>query len=96
MSRAALSVDERIVELLAHIAARLDELVDGRGAAERDHDAEPELLTVAELATLLRVNRRTLRELRHEKGFPRAITVGRSPRWKRTSIDRWLAQREAA
>ena len=96
MNRSPLSVDEQIIELLARIAARLDELVDERGAVERDHDDAPELLTPADLAALLRVDQRTLRELRHEPDFPRAITIGRSPRWRRASIERWLTRREAA
>lgn len=92
--------DARIVELLAHIASRLDELVAAQRESGSDVDRgdvdAPELLTAVELATLLRVDPRTLREIRHEKDFPRAITIGRSPRWKASSIRRWLAQQEAA
>jgi excisionase family DNA binding protein len=50
------------------------------------------LMTPAELAALLQVDQRTLRQLRHEGSVPKAITLGRSPRWRRTAIEAWLAK----
>ncbi|MBL8802945.1 MAG: helix-turn-helix domain-containing protein [Planctomycetes bacterium] len=53
--------------------------------------ADPQqLLTAAEVAKLLRVDVRTLRLMRHERSFPRPTRVGRSLRWRRGAIERWI------
>ena len=56
--------------------------------------AMPELLTREEVAALLRVDARTLRRLELEGEVPPAITIGGSKRWRRTTMERWLAARE--
>ncbi len=48
------------------------------------------LLTAAEVAELLQIDVRTLRRMRHERTFPRATRMGRSLRWKRSLVERWL------
>lgn len=56
-------------------------------------DTRPEFLTVPELAELLRVDQRTLRALRHAGEVPAPIMIGTRPRWRRTDVDAWLAER---
>jgi excisionase family DNA binding protein len=48
------------------------------------------LLTAAEVAALLQVDVRTLRRMRHERSFPRPTRLGRSLRWKRSLVERFL------
>jgi predicted site-specific integrase-resolvase len=53
------------------------------------------LLTEREAARVLRVSARTLRRYRTERkghGPPVAGYVGRSPRYRRSDLDRWLEQ----
>ncbi|MBL8800504.1 MAG: helix-turn-helix domain-containing protein [Planctomycetes bacterium] len=53
--------------------------------------ADPQqLLTAEEVAKLLRVDQRTLRTMRHERSFPRPTRVGRSLRWRRSAVERWI------
>ena len=52
------------------------------------------LLTASEVAALLQVDVRTLRRMRHERAFPRPARVGRSLRWKRSVVERWLEGRK--
>lgn len=50
------------------------------------------LLTARDLARLLRIDPRTLRELRHAGEVPPPIKVGRLLRWRATEVERWLAE----
>ena len=105
MSNAAISTlaDPRIIALLERIADSIDGIrEDGRSCLEllraqsNGHTAVKDaLLTPADLANLLRIDQRTLRELRHAGGVPKAITLGRSPRWHRSAIEAWLAKGRA-
>ncbi len=53
------------------------------------------LLTKAEVATLLRVDARTLRRMVHAGEVPSPICVGeRTHRWRREAIERFLRARE--
>jgi excisionase family DNA binding protein len=50
----------------------------------------PELLTQQQLAEELQVSVRTLERWRREGAGPPWVRVGRSPRYRRDDIDRWL------
>lgn len=94
MNRSTLSVDDRIVELLELIASELcavHALLEERWVPQRD-----QLLGEAEVARVLGIDVRTLREIRREHAAPRCVMVGRSPKWRRSAVDAWLAKREAA
>ena len=56
--------------------------------------AEP-LMTVAELATYLRVAEQTIRNKAHRGEIPR-VKVGTLLRFRRSQIDEWLAEQTAA
>jgi predicted DNA-binding transcriptional regulator AlpA len=51
-----------------------------------------ELLTAADLCSLLKLDARTLRVLRHEGRVPEPIKLGRSLRWRRAEIEAWIAE----
>lgn len=59
-----------------------------------DHDEE--LITVLELAELLRIPAATLRYWRHLGTGPRSFRVGRHVRYYRTDVDSWLQQQRNA
>lgn len=83
MNRTPIIADARALELLERIAVA----VEGRS-----HGLDA-LLTARQLAALLQIDARTLRQLRHEGAVPPPIMVGgRSPRWKRATIEEWLAR----
>jgi predicted DNA-binding transcriptional regulator AlpA len=95
---------ERVESLLEQLVAEVEGLrTDLRKALEliaqssncpsdvTPRPADPmQLLTAAEVAGLLRIDQRTLRSLRHERAFPRPTRVGRSLRWKRGAVERWI------
>jgi predicted DNA-binding transcriptional regulator AlpA len=54
---------------------------------------QPLLLSPTGVAELLGCNPRTLRRWRQQRGFPRPISMGRSGRWRRAEIERWLEER---
>lgn len=52
----------------------------------------PELLTLDELAALLKLKPRTVRR-HHDAGtIPPAIRIGSTLRWNRAAIEAWIAQ----
>jgi excisionase family DNA binding protein len=76
-----------VEESLAHGASTSN----CRDAVEPNAAHDPlQLLTADEVAALLRVDVRTLRTMRHERAFPRPTRVGRSLRWKRSAVERWI------
>ena len=52
-----------------------------------------DLLTVTEVCDVLKVSRSALYALRYRGEAPPAIKVGRQLRWRRTDLDRWIAER---
>ena len=55
------------------------------------------LLTVRDVAALLRIGRSTLYRYMHEDGFPRPIQVLGVKRWRSDDLQAWiLAQKHAA
>ena len=52
------------------------------------------MLTLAEVAAELRVPAETLRKWRAQGTGPRAAKVGKHLRYRRSEVDRWLAERE--
>ena len=58
--------------------------------------ASDRLLTAQQVADMLGINVRTLREWRHAGKFPKPTTLGRSPRWRRRDVDAWLAKARRA
>jgi len=55
-----------------------------------------ELLTAADLCSLLKLDARTLRVLRHEGRVPEPIKLGRSLRWRRAEVEAWIAGEQSA
>lgn len=55
-----------------------------------------ELLTAADLCSLLKLDARTLRVLRHEGRVPEPIKLGRSLRWRRAEIEAWIEGEQSA
>jgi excisionase family DNA binding protein len=89
-------------ELLERVRTNLASLVEGVSApplmdamSPTTTEAVPILFTVAELASMLRIDERTLRELRRSGEFPAPIMIGTRPRWRRVEIEEWLASRSA-
>lgn len=96
MSAPASDFEARICTQLERLQVSVDEL---RNRLEllatqskcRDVPTDPHsLLTAADVAALLQIDVRTLRRMRHERSFPRPTRVGRSLRWKRSLVERWL------
>ncbi len=62
-------------------------------AEEPDHTyPNDELLTMAEVAAVVRVPLATLRYWRHLGTGPRSFRIGRSVRYWRTEVHAWLVQ----
>ena len=59
-------------------------------------DHGDELITVLEVAELLRIPAATLRYWRHLGTGPRSFRVGRHVRYYRTDVDSWLQQQRNA
>lgn len=55
-----------------------------------------ELLTTAEVSSLLRVPVATLRWWRHVGQGPASFTLGKSVRYERAEVERWYADERAA
>ena len=55
-----------------------------------------ELLTAADLCSMLKLDARTLRVLRHEGRVPEPIKLGRSLRWRRAEVEAWIAGEQSA
>ena len=49
-----------------------------------------ELMTIGEVATLLRVSIITIRRLHFAKQIPAPIKVGRQLRWRLTDLEEWI------
>lgn len=49
------------------------------------------LISAEELATILKVSKRTLWRLLSGAKLPRPVHVGRSPRWRLNEINAWIA-----
>jgi excisionase family DNA binding protein len=79
------------VELLAALSN--GRVVDAGSAGDAAMDEHYRLLTPAEVADLLRVDTRTLRDLRRAGGAPPSVQVGSRPRWRRVDVDTWLGER---
>jgi predicted DNA-binding transcriptional regulator AlpA len=103
--------DPRTIALLERIAVGIEGLREDLGSALADlaasgngrvrEPSEPvaatdRLLSATQVADLIGINPRTLRDRRHAGGFPAPIMIGRSPRWKRAAIDAWLAKARRA
>ena len=53
------------------------------------------LLTTEDVATLLNVKPRTLKQWRHERRGPRYVSLGRRiVRYRRSDVDEWIRSRE--
>jgi predicted DNA-binding transcriptional regulator AlpA len=58
--------------------------------------ALPELLTVPDVARLVKVEAKTVRPWRTDGLLPEAICIGGVLRWRREAIEAWLQEREGA
>ena len=84
---ATLAQDARGTEETASLAA---------GSTTASNAPACELLTAADLCSLLKLDARTLRVLRHEGRVPEPIKLGRSLRWRRAEIEAWIAGEQSA
>ena len=69
-------------------------LAAGSTSAQRAPTCE--LLTAADLCSMLKLDARTLRVLRHEGRVPEPIKLGRSLRWRRAEVEAWIAGEQSA
>ena len=95
----------RLAELHAAIATihqelAQDHLAAGAGSAlmERVPEASKtrRFLTVTDVAELLQIDAKTIRNWRGQGKLPRAITISGVVRWDAADIDRWLAENREA
>lgn len=88
LHREQAEVFERVATNLAEALAALPQ----PRLMEPMPDTRPEFLTAPEFAALLRVDLRTLRQLRRSREVPEAMQVGRRPRWRRAEVESWLGR----
>ncbi len=55
-----------------------------------------EFLTTTELSGLIKVPVGTLRQWRHRGFGPRGFALGGTVRYRRSVVEKWIAEREAA
>jgi excisionase family DNA binding protein len=79
------------VELLAESSN--GRAIDTGPAGDAPVDEHDRLMTPAEVADLLRVDARTLRDLRRAGDAPPSVQIGSRPRWRRADVDAWLGER---
>jgi predicted DNA-binding transcriptional regulator AlpA len=92
---ATLAQEARVAGASAHASASssADEFAFAAGGSTAASNAPAcELLTAADLCSLLKLDARTLRVLRHEGRVPEPIKLGRSLRWRRAEIEAWIAE----
>lgn len=58
--------------------------------AKQINDVKKILLPVGEVAAMLSLSERTIWRMRTDGEMPAPITVGKSIRWRKSDIDRWL------
>lgn len=87
------SLAANLTDALAVVAQ--PRLMDDVNPQRDDTVVPPAMLTARQLADLLQIDERTLRELRRSGEAPPAINVGRRLRWQRDAIEGWLAARRA-
>lgn len=80
---------------IEHLAGRRGNQSSRRDDEDRRRDLE-ELITLAELADLLRVPPATLRYWRHLGTGPRSFKIGRHVRYRRDDVDLWLRRQRNA
>ncbi|RJP30925.1 MAG: DNA-binding protein [Phycisphaerales bacterium] len=59
--------------------------------SDRTNETGPLLLTAADVAKLLRLSRRSVLKLRSRGAIPEPVRLGRSVRWRREELARWIA-----
>lgn len=72
--------------------ARMMKVIEGGHLRELRTASEPTVMTACELATMLRVNRKTIYEAAQRGEIPGALRVGRSLRFSRAAVLKWLGQ----
>ena len=92
----AIGLLEAVVSELRGLRAALEARSGAAGSTGVPQALDPgDLLCQREVAALLGVDERTLRRWRRAGDAPKAITGGGRPRWKRSTVDAWLAGRAA-
>ncbi|WP_192496861.1 helix-turn-helix transcriptional regulator [Pseudoclavibacter sp. CFCC 14310] len=66
------------------------------GHMTQSETAPRPLLTIKDLAALLNVSEKTIRNLRSKGIGPRAVKIGGSIRWRQETIDQYLRDMEAS
>ena len=54
-----------------------------------------EMLTVRDMASLLRITTRAVHAQRSRGKLPNPIRIGRLVRWRRAEVERWLLEKQA-
>jgi len=89
-----------LARLLREMAGVLDFVAQNQLAGAREQSdmsgAMPSLLSTTDVATILRVDPKTVRRWREEGHLPSAIQVGGVVRWKPEDIETWLEDRREA
>lgn len=67
---------------------------DGQCDLEKKMETTCELWTVKDLAASLKLGVRTIWRMLSTGSIPQPIRLGRSVRWRRATIEAWLAERE--
>ena len=94
---ATLAQDARAAAAGADTIAAFDAVALAAGGSTPAQRAPTcELLTAADLCSLLKLDARTLRVLRHEGRVPEPIKLGRSLRWRRAEVEAWIAGEQSA
>jgi predicted DNA-binding transcriptional regulator AlpA len=93
-------IEEQIALILERAAADIRALGTGssaNGLADLPHHIAhgDVLLDPDDLAAYLKLDARSVRRLRNAGEIPEPVMIGSAPRWRRTTIDQWLAEQEA-
>ncbi|TAJ12294.1 MAG: DNA-binding protein [Planctomycetota bacterium] len=86
---------ERLAAAHAEIARLHSELATTRAVPPPAAGATPRppLLRACDVAALLRVNARTIRQWRTDRVFPPCVAIEGVVRWREADIDEWIASR---
>ena len=93
---ATLAQDARAAGASAGAGSFPDDALAAAGSTPAQRAPACELLTAADLCSLLKLDARTLRVLRHEGRVPEPIKLGRSLRWRRAEVEAWIAGEQSA
>lgn len=80
-----MTIHDKILSELQSVRADLMQL---------KQSAHLEMLTVEEVAQVMKVTRKHIYSLIKTADFPKQIKIGSSSRWKKTEVENWLNQQK--